>query len=82
MSFSQWPFKVLDSENILSKLRLFLECHTKTAIVYPEIKCASVSLLLFFKLLCSMFSLQDYYPLSLEKFFRKSSYRLNHNRLH
>ena len=37
------PFRVLDSETILSKLRLFLECHKKTAIVYPEIKCASVS---------------------------------------
>ena len=29
-----------------------------------------------------MFSLQDNYPLSLGKFFRKRSYRLNHNRLH
>ena len=29
-----------------------------------------------------MFSLQDNYPLSLGKFFRKRSHRLNHNRLH
>ena len=82
MSFSQQPFRVFGSETILSKLRLFHECRTKTAIVYSEIKCAGVSLLLFFKLLCSMFSLQDNYPLSLGKFFCKRSHRLNHNRLH
>ena len=41
MSFS--PFRVFGSEAILGKLRLFHECHMKTAIVYSEIKCASVS---------------------------------------
>ena len=43
MSFSQKPFRVFGSETILSKLRLFHECHTKTEVVYPEVKCVSVS---------------------------------------
>ena len=41
MSFLQSPFRIFGSETILGKLCLFHECHSKTAVAHPEIKCAS-----------------------------------------
>ena len=43
MSLSQRLFRIFASETILGKLHLFHESLTKTATVYPEIKCGSVS---------------------------------------
>ena len=37
-----FAFRIFGSETILSKLRLFHECHTKAAVINPEIKCASI----------------------------------------
>ena len=43
MSLLQRLFRIFASETILGKLHLFHESHMKTATVYLEIKCGSVS---------------------------------------
>ena len=61
------------------KLCLFHECHSKTAVAYPEIKCSSTVYPWYYfsndYQKCSIFHYKDNYLLSLRKFFC----RLNHN---